>query len=990
MVVTNACQTAQSTGDLASNFCHTLVSRGIEQALGMSFALSTRAAEIFMEAFYTSLITENGSMFSAASKARNALREDAARDARFGVKVNVSDFPIPVLYSRLVPNEKCSLNPISVPKLPQGVIESIRSRLRGIAFTFAQNLSLHPLIPNIPHDLPGRDGDILKLESQILLPQRTDVLLIHGAPGIGKSALAKHLIWWWQVTGLVKKTLFIEFNRPFQKFTVSQMIKEFFKSAPTQEFSTEDLYNLFIETLREEKNLLVIDNLDSGTLGTYYDASLYGEEDKTEFRHFIDAIRGGKSIILLTSRSEEAWLELTPPERYQLQGLSISVMNKIATDWLPASISESLSQQPEMSRILEQLLQRYEGNITTMDIFLLRLRLGEKTPLELYNESLLTESLTLSFSLRQNPSRDSFRRIVTANELCNRFVAENPDLENLLLSLIYFSPRFDEQWLEYILGDDRLSIELQIRPSVSAKQSISRFKRFWMDTGWMREETDFGLGQAQDRMYYIRLHPMMNRVLSQRFLTRGFKGKPELRLTIQVTMFFYFSGRFASADEPLLQRKARNETMMEYTNFITAVDIGLSLWTRRWAPDMTLILITRLWELSSTSKVDKKRLVLRTETAIELFQSDLEALNHDDVVSANGFELFLYCIYYIADHYRETQPQLARIRALGAIEHVKLFEGTDEVETTPELGFRQRAKVRLLMAAGLSCVNLGRFDEAATYLQKAFSLDLVREGWPLADGDIALRFSIAWGLFRLTTLDPLRFEHLKPLIKSIREEEEPVIGSVANRVIGSERPMFLNLWKMLKGEVSLHEVQMISQSHLLTFGSGSTFVALARAHYLEQQSSFEEARRILLEGLDKASKNVDIPAQAVFENALIGLAITEKKWTVAAVHIDRYDGLQQQARMTGGQWSLQFAAGEKCQTFSARGVCFLRLRQYDRAAEQMLKAFGHPKHYEKFVNDVNSRPEFAARGKKLEEAIKSMGTGVSSTLSGFVIQPRIH
>ena len=55
-VVTNACRTAQAIGDTSGNFAQTLVSHGIAQVLGMSFELSVRAAEIYMEAFYTALL----------------------------------------------------------------------------------------------------------------------------------------------------------------------------------------------------------------------------------------------------------------------------------------------------------------------------------------------------------------------------------------------------------------------------------------------------------------------------------------------------------------------------------------------------------------------------------------------------------------------------------------------------------------------------------------------------------------------------------------------------------------------------------------------------------------------------------------------------------------------------------------------------------------------------------------------------------------------
>ena len=99
--------------------------------------------------------------------------------------------------------------------------------------------------------------------------------------GVGKSAFAKHLCWWWDATGSVENTINIELTWNPMERTMSSMIKKLNRRLEC------DGLHAAMKSLRKTRNLHLIDNLDKATIGSQIKLAKFDKGELEKFREFI-------------------------------------------------------------------------------------------------------------------------------------------------------------------------------------------------------------------------------------------------------------------------------------------------------------------------------------------------------------------------------------------------------------------------------------------------------------------------------------------------------------------------------------------------------------------------------------------------------------------------------------------------------------------------------------------------------------------------------
>ena len=172
--------------------------------------------------------------------------------------------------------------------------------------------------PPLAYGFVGRDLDVLAIERQILTH---NVLLIRGMGGAGKTSLLHHLAHWWQATGLVEQVFYYGYDS--QAWTCQQLFADIgLRLLGKARYYTEvEPLSLaaqkarLAKELNERRHLLLLDNLESITGSYLAIPNTLGEAEQLALRGFLAALAGGKSLVLLGSRGDEAWLAPAPLAR---------------------------------------------------------------------------------------------------------------------------------------------------------------------------------------------------------------------------------------------------------------------------------------------------------------------------------------------------------------------------------------------------------------------------------------------------------------------------------------------------------------------------------------------------------------------------------------------------------------------------------------------------------------------------------------------------
>ncbi len=361
VVILNACQSGKQVGATETSLGSRLMQAGVQLVVAMGYSVTVSAAMILMQNLYPALFAQQ-EFTKAITQARQELAHRKERLAYFRRKIDLEDWLLPVVYQ----NRPIQLQ--TRPMTPEEKREFVRQEVQYY-HTFG---------------FWGRDLDVLRIEKRLLSRMDHNIVLICGMGGAGKTTLLQHLGSWWQRTGLIKRVWHFGYDE--KSWTRQQIMRRLAQEllssveyvSSYEPLSPEEKQFFLARRLRAEQHLLILDNLESitGTALAIRHTLSPGEQQK--LRGFLKALRGGNTLVLLGSRSREAWLapETFEDNVHELGGLDPEAASHLTESILERCQATRYRRDPALQRLLE-LLQGYP---LALEVVLTNLR--RQTPAE--------------------------------------------------------------------------------------------------------------------------------------------------------------------------------------------------------------------------------------------------------------------------------------------------------------------------------------------------------------------------------------------------------------------------------------------------------------------------------------------------------------------------------------------------------------------------------------------------------------------------------
>jgi tetratricopeptide (TPR) repeat protein len=313
--ILNACQSAMQLADgRETSLGSQLMAAGMQAVVAMGYAVTVTAARVLMTKLYGELF--GGKDFATAVRlGRYEMYNDKQRRGAFNTWIDLEDWLLPVVYGSSAVN--LNLREFA-PAEEELYYEGLGSRYR---FT----------LPS--YGFVGRDLEILKIEKGLL---HHNVLLLRGMGGTGKTTLLCYLREWWQTTNFAIDVFYFGYDERAWTlaqilFAIGQRIYDKFENARFMAMSVAAQVPKLVEKLRSSNYIVVLDNLESVTGRQLAIQNTLNAAEQGELRDFLALLVGGKSRVVLGSRSGEEWLQGVFRENvYVLRGLDLEARSELA------------------------------------------------------------------------------------------------------------------------------------------------------------------------------------------------------------------------------------------------------------------------------------------------------------------------------------------------------------------------------------------------------------------------------------------------------------------------------------------------------------------------------------------------------------------------------------------------------------------------------------------------------------------------------------
>ncbi|MBE9198755.1 MULTISPECIES: tetratricopeptide repeat protein [unclassified Nodularia (in: cyanobacteria)] len=391
-----------------------LMTAGMQMVVAMGYSVTVSAAKLMMSQLYQHLF-DHKPMTEAIRLGRLELFNDKERKAYFNKYINLEDWLLPVVYSHQVVNFN----------LRQFTPEEEEKYYESVAIQYRFSLPEYGFI--------GRDLEILKIEKALL---RHNVLLLQGMGGTGKTTLLNYLREWWQRTHFVEDVFYFGYDQKAWTLTqilfdIGQQVYGKFEQAKFQAMSQPAQVQKLVAKLRGAAYAVILDNLESVTGQQLAIQNTLPEAERLQIRDFIGKLVGGKTRVVLGSRSREEWLQSQTFKQniYELQGLDQEARTELAEKILERNVAAHLVDGIRQDADFEKLIKLLAGYPLAMEVVLTNLQ--RQSPQEIL-QGLQSADVNLDVV-----SEDKTKSILKCVEYSHSNLS--PDAQKLLLCLAYFS-----------------------------------------------------------------------------------------------------------------------------------------------------------------------------------------------------------------------------------------------------------------------------------------------------------------------------------------------------------------------------------------------------------------------------------------------------------------------------------------------------------------------------------------------------------------------
>ncbi|MFN6271748.1 MAG: CHAT domain-containing protein [Microcystis sp.] len=419
--ILNACQSAKQISQESEDYRETslgsrLMTAGMQAVVAMGYSVTVSAAKLMMKPIYQQLL--NGKdLTEAMRKGRLELFNNKQRRAYYNTIIDLEDWLLPVIYCRGKIN--LNLRPFT-PEEEEKYWEHI-----GNQYVF----------PLPEYGFVGRDLEILKMEKALL---KHNILLLKGMGGTGKTTLLNYLREWWQKTNWATHIFYFGYDR--KAWTLEQIVHEIgqgiynrFEQASFQAMNLKARVKKLEQKLRSEAYILILDNLESVTGQPLAIQNTLPENEREEIADFLKNLVGGKTKVILGSRSEETWLQRRTFKEniYQLQGLDQESRTELAERILERQ-AKSRKNAIKKDDYFKRLMKLLAGYPLAMEVVLANLK--RQSPEEIWQGLQLAE-------LADVGDEDKTNNIIKCVEYSHSNLSE--EAQKLLLCLAPFSGFID-------------------------------------------------------------------------------------------------------------------------------------------------------------------------------------------------------------------------------------------------------------------------------------------------------------------------------------------------------------------------------------------------------------------------------------------------------------------------------------------------------------------------------------------------------------------
>ena len=316
-----------------------LMQAGVQQVLAMGYSVTVTAAEILMSMLYKHLFAGQD-VSTAICRARQELYNRKGRQASFDQVIDLEDWLLPVVYQ----------NHAQRLQVREFTPEESKAYYEGQAQSYAP--------PQPSYGFVGRDLDILQLEKRLLM--RRNIVLVRGMGGAGKTTLLQHLGNWWQTTGLVKQVFYFGYDE--KAWTRQQLLHSIAQRLLSPVEYVRDFQPLGLDAqqvmltrrLRAQQHLVILDNLELITGEHLAIQHTLPQEEQDALRRLLVDLAGGRTLILLGSRSGEEWLAKGTFDKnvYELPGLDHEAASTLAERILERHNATRYRQDADLLKLL--------------------------------------------------------------------------------------------------------------------------------------------------------------------------------------------------------------------------------------------------------------------------------------------------------------------------------------------------------------------------------------------------------------------------------------------------------------------------------------------------------------------------------------------------------------------------------------------------------------------------------------------------------------